>query len=318
MAAKHIALAVVASWIWIAPAFAQQFREWESKQDLFSANFPGEPTVMNITWETEYGARIPARVYTATLPGPRSYSVTVVDYKPVQEILTAKAKSCTDQTDERCTGNTSFPGAGYWKNDVRGAMIYAAAKYLKRDDLKMTHYAWSFLGTQSVENNELQFVNTKDKSRTYVNIFMHHNVLYLMEETTPANAPPPGLFVQSMTLKESDGTTARHYGVYFNGPTIDPVEATTCSTILFPNRGRGNGPNPENDANPGRGRGAGFGQGPGNNTDAGRGRGAGNDPGGDAAYFNAFLPPCETLPAAVRFQQGPAPVPAGTRAPAAQ
>jgi hypothetical protein len=309
MTAKNVALAVVASSIWIAPTFAQQFKEWESKQDLFAANFPGEPTVTSITWETEYGARIPGRVYTATA-GPRTYSVTVVNYNPVEEILTAKAKSCSDQTDERCTGNTSFPGAGYWKNDVRGAMIYAAAKYLKRDDLKVTHYAWSFMGTQSVENNELQLTNTKDKSRTYVNIFMHHNRLYIMEETTPANSPPPGLFVQSMTIKESDGTTARHYGVYFNGPTIDPMEATTCSTNLFP-RGRGNAPNLGNDATQGRGRGAG------NAPNQGRGRGAGNAPGGDAAYFNAFLPPCETLPPALQFQQGPTPVPAGTQAPAA-
>ena len=271
MTPRHIALVVVVSWISVAPALAQ-FKEWESKQDLFAANFPGEPTVTSITWETEYGARLPARVYTVSLPGPRTYSVTVVNYNPVRDMLTAQAKNCADQTSERCTGHTSFPGAGYWKNDVRGAMIFAAAKYLKRD-ITLGHYAWSFLGTQSVENNELQFVNNKDKSRTFVNIFMHHSILYIMEETLPANAPPPGLFVQSMLLKESDGTLARHWGVYFNGATIDPEEAKTCSSLLRLGEG--------------------------------------------AQPFYAG-PTCESLPAAVRFQQGPAPVLVATPAPAAR
>ena len=295
MPARRLAFIILGALLLIAPgSFAQQFAEWESKQDLFAANFPGVPTAMEITWDTEYGAKLAARVYRVTLPGPRSYSVTVVNYNPVQQILTERAKSCPPGS-ERCSGDTSFPGAGYWKNDVRGAMIYAAAKYMKRDDLKVTHYGWSFLGTQSPENNELQMVNTKDGSRTFVNIMMHHNILYIMEETKPANSPPPGLFVQSMSLKESDGTVARHYGVYFNGPTIDPVEATTCSSILF--------------ANPGRGAGTGRG-----NDNPGRGAGAGTGPNANAPGFYAG-PTCDTLPAAVRFQQGPTPVPAVTQGP---
>jgi hypothetical protein len=303
MAARRIASIMLGALVLIAPvSFAQQFAEWESKQDLFAANFPGVPTMTSITWVTEYGAKIPGRVYRATRPGPRTYSVTVVDYNPVQKILTEQSKAC-DQTDERCTGNTSFPGAGYWKNDVRGAMIYAAAKYMK-GEFDVSHYAWSFLGTQSVENNELQLINRKDKSRTYVNIFMHHSILYIMEETAPANFPPPGLFVQSMMLKESDGTLARHYGVYFNGPTIDRTEATTCSSDIFGNefRGRGIGQIPGNAPN----RGGGAGQIPGN---------APNRGGGAPAFYAG--PTCESLPAAVRFQQGPTPMPAGTQAPAA-
>ena len=285
MSARRIASVALVAWLSVSTvAFAQEpFREFASKDDRFAANFPGEPVVTGITWETEYGARIPGRVYTVTMPGRGSYSVTVVDYNPVQSILTARSKDCPPGL-ERCLGDTSFPGPGYWKNDVRGAMIYTAAKYLKRDDLKMTHYAWSFLGTQAVENNELQFTNLKDKSRTYVNIFMHHSVLYVMEETKAANTPPPGLFVQSMTLKETDGTIARHYGVYFNGALIDPVEAVTCSTNLYPGRG------------------------------AGAGAGRGFDPAA-AAEFAALLAPCETLPAALRFQQGPTPMPAATQAP---
>ena len=47
-----------------ADAAAQDWREFYSKQDLFSSNFPGEPEVRTIAWQTEYGASAPARVYT--------------------------------------------------------------------------------------------------------------------------------------------------------------------------------------------------------------------------------------------------------------
>src|SRR3954470_3993013 len=106
MALRCTAWVVLGAILLFAPAaFAQEeFTNFESKQDLFSANFPGTPVVTNITWETEYGAKIPGRVYTVARPGPRSYSVTVIDYNPVQQIQTERVKSCFPG-DERCTGD---------------------------------------------------------------------------------------------------------------------------------------------------------------------------------------------------------------------
>src|SRR5512144_3055242 len=89
-------------------SFAQEWREFISKQDLFGCNFPGEPEVRNTVWETEYGASLPARVYTVK-QGPSTYSVTVVDYSPVKDILTEKSKNCPAGL-ERCNGLTSFAG----------------------------------------------------------------------------------------------------------------------------------------------------------------------------------------------------------------
>ena len=221
--AARISLALVTWFLLSSTSSAQEFKEWQSRQDLFIANFPGEPVVTNVPWETEYGAKLQARVYTATIRGPRTYSVTAVDYGPVEDLLKAKAKACPDQADERCTGHTSFSGAGYWKNDLRGAMLYAAKKFLV-SDIKLTSIAWNYLGDQAIEANELQFTNNKDKSRSFVTIYMHHNRLYVMQETTPANYPPPGLFVQSMYLLEPNGRRANHERVYFNGPEIDPIE----------------------------------------------------------------------------------------------
>ena len=203
-------------------AFAQDtWREFISKEDRFGANFPGEPVVTQITWTSEHGGVVPARVYTVMTPGPRKYSMTVVDYNLVKNQLIEKAKSCPPGL-ERCLGRTAFSGDGYWKNDLRGAMIYAAFQYMKRD-FKVDHYMWNHLG-MGVEVNELQLTNTTDKSRTFVSLYMHHNVLYIMEATVPANYPPPGLFTQSISLYEADGTRANHGKVVFNGAEIDPNE----------------------------------------------------------------------------------------------
>jgi len=256
MAARQIALAVLLSLMSISPAFAQTaavgetdgvFTRWESNEDMFGANFPGTPVKTDITWETEYGAKIPGHVYMATLPGPRIFSVTVVDYSPVQAILSERAKGCLE--DERCSGNTSYSGLGYWKNDLRGAMIYAASNYLKRD-ITFGHYMWNYLGF-GVEVNELQFVSNKDKSRTHVTIYMYHNRLYVMEDTAPGNYPPPGLFAQSISLKDPEGTP-RHTGVYFNGPQVEPNEQSLRNGVPAPaGGGRGAGPAGGRGAGPG-------------------------------------------------------------------
>jgi hypothetical protein len=196
------------------------WREFISKEDRFGANFPGEPVITQITWRSEHGASVPARVYTVT-QGPSKYSMTVVDYNLVKNQLIERAKTCPPDT-ERCLGTTAFSGDGYWKNDLRGAMIYVAFQFLKRG-LEVTHYMWNYLG-QGVEVNELQFVNTRDQSRTFVSIYMHHNVLYVMEATAPGHYPPPGLFTQSIALYEADGTRANHGKVVFNGAELDPNE----------------------------------------------------------------------------------------------
>jgi len=238
MAARRIASLVLGALLFVVPTVSAQstYKEFVSKEALFAANFPNTPVATTITWETEYGAKIPALVYTSTASSPqgtRKYVMTMVDYNPVRQIAAERAKSC-DPRDERCGGTYPIEGVGYWKNDLRGAMIYAAAKYIQNDNYKVNHYMWNFLGGQGMEANELQLVNTKDKSLTHVTFYMHHNRLYIAEETTPAGYPPPGLFVQSITLKESDGTTSRHFGVYFNGPTIDPVESKSCTGGYLP------------------------------------------------------------------------------------
>ena len=76
-----------------APASAQEWAEFVSKADGFRVNFPGQPMVSTTTFRSEYGADLPARVFQVT-SGRERYSMTVVDYTPIEAILTAKSKQC--------------------------------------------------------------------------------------------------------------------------------------------------------------------------------------------------------------------------------
>jgi len=227
MTMRHLAV-IAFVWVCAIPgaAFGQakEWKEFVSKDDRFSVNFPGDPVVTDIVWVSEYGARLPGRVYSVQ-DGQRFYSMTTVDYTLAKELDAARAKACPDQDDELCTGHTSFSGPGYWKNDVRGAMIFAALKFMKRPDTEVGHYMWNYYG-MGIEVNELQLANNVKKTRTFVSISMHHSRLYVMEATVPQNVPPPGLFQQSISLFEEDGKRTSHGHVVFNGAEIEPNETS--------------------------------------------------------------------------------------------
>jgi hypothetical protein len=127
-----ISIMFVVSMPAISFAFAQEeWKEFRSNEDHFTAKFPGNPTVTDTVWESEYGAYLPAHIYTAK-QGPGTFSMTVVDYNLAKMLDTQNAKRCPPAL-EPCDGLTSYSGEGYWKNDVRGAMIYAEFKMMQRD-----------------------------------------------------------------------------------------------------------------------------------------------------------------------------------------
>jgi hypothetical protein len=197
-----------------APAAAQQWDEFTSREDGFRVNFPGQPKVAQTTFKSEYGADLPARVYSATR-GQERYSMTVVDYHPIEKILTERAKQCPPFADERCTGfgAGATVGAGYWRTDIRGALVWASWQFMQRD-VKVTHYMWNFVDL--VEGHQLQLTNNTDKSRTFVSIYMHENRLYIMEGTVPDGDPEPGLFQQSLGFVDKDGNGVRYREYYDN------------------------------------------------------------------------------------------------------
>src|SRR6266704_6939686 len=109
------------------PLFAQEWMEFASREDRFTCLFPEQPKVTETTYRSEYGADLPARVYSVA-QGQSRYSVTVVDYNHAQRILTEKAKNCPPGA-ETCSGGPGATGEGYWKNDVRGAIVYASWQF---------------------------------------------------------------------------------------------------------------------------------------------------------------------------------------------
>ena len=58
--------------------FAQEWMEFASLEDRFTCLFPSQPKVTETTYRSEYGADLPARVYSVT-QGQSRCSVTVVD-----------------------------------------------------------------------------------------------------------------------------------------------------------------------------------------------------------------------------------------------
>jgi hypothetical protein len=190
--------------------FAQEWVEFASRRDGFTCNFPGQPTVTETTYVSEKGATLPARVFSAS-QGQSRYSVTVVDYSKIEQILTEKSKSCPAGA-EPCLGSETG-GAGHWKSDVRGALVYASWQLMQRD-AKVTSYVWNFVDL--VEGHQLQLTNNADQSRTFAGLYMHQNKLYILEGTVPAGYPEPGLFQQSMGWLDENGVGLRYQTYYSN------------------------------------------------------------------------------------------------------
>ena len=199
------------------PSFAQEWVEFASREDRFTCNFPSQPKIAATTYRSEYGAALPARVYSAT-QGQSRYSVTVIDYNQAQRILTEKARGCPAGA-ETCKGGAGATGEGYWKVDIRGAIVHASWQFMQRD-AKLTHYNYNFVDL--VEGHQLQLTDNAEKSRTFASIHMHENRLYIMEGTVPAGYPEPGLFQQSLGWLDENGIGLRYQSVYTNGYPAPP------------------------------------------------------------------------------------------------
>ncbi|MGH9257658.1 MAG: hypothetical protein ACRD3C_24125 [Vicinamibacterales bacterium] len=184
------------------PAAAQGWIEYVNQEDRFIVNFPGQPTARAITYPTEFGITLPARVYSVE-NGPDRYSVTVVDYSPGEQTHTDRVRNCKGYPDT--CGNR-------WMNDLRGALDYAVSKFIQRDG-KVTYYA--FGDSDRVEGRRLQLINADD-SRTFVAIYMHQNHLYILDGTVSASSPPPALFQQNFGFFDKDGVRVRYRTLYSN------------------------------------------------------------------------------------------------------
>ena len=204
-----------------APAFTQDWVEFASRDDRFSINFPAQPRVTQITYTSQFGADLPARVYSAE-SGQSRFRATVVDYTNIEAILTAKSKACPPGA-EPCRGGAgaaNSTGAGYWKADFGGAVIHATWQFMQRD-AKVTYLGWNNINL--VEGHMMSLTNTADKSRTSVGIYFHENRLYLLEGTVPDGYPEPAFFNQSIGFLDENGNDLRYLTLYHHGFPKPPL-----------------------------------------------------------------------------------------------
>jgi hypothetical protein len=195
-------------------AFAQEWEEFLSKEERFTCNFPGTPTITETTWTSQFGAILPARIYSGT-QGTGKFSITVVDYNPIQRLLSERSMSCPPGT-ETCQGIHDW-GLGYWKNDVRSAVVYAASKFFQRD-AKIVNVMANF--ADLVAGQEVQLTNNADQSKTFASIYMHDNRLIILEATVPRNYPPPTIFQQSLGWLDENGVRIRYNNINHNEPDV--------------------------------------------------------------------------------------------------
>jgi hypothetical protein len=191
-----------------APAVAQEWIEFVSREDRFTCNFPSQPKVTDTTYKSQFGADLPARVYSAE-SGQSRYSLTVVDYSNIEKILAEKAKSCPPGA-ETCRGGESSTGPGYSRADFNGAIIYATWQFMQRN-AKVTHLLWNNIDL--VGGHQIHLTNA-DGSRTLAAIYMHEKKLYIIEGTVPEGYPEPGLFQQSLGWLDENGNGIRYQTLY--------------------------------------------------------------------------------------------------------
>jgi len=193
------------------PASAQPWIEYISRSDFFSANFPGEPKVEDITWISENETRYPGRLYSHS-DGRNHYAVTVVDYSDAERLNAERARNCPPGVQSACSGSITM-GVGSWIVDVQGALAYAIAKFMVRDGARVTFFGWFY--QDLVEGLQAQVTNA-DESRTFAAVHMHDNRLYVVDATVPRGAPQPGHFQQSLQFLDAEGNKVRYETVYSN------------------------------------------------------------------------------------------------------
>jgi hypothetical protein len=184
-------------------AAAQEWDVYNSLQDGFTVNFPGQPKISEFTWKSQLGYMLPARVYSAER-GRQKYSITVVNFATLEAQGIARWKACPPG-NAQCRDGGPTIGPGYWKQDERGAIVFAVSQYLKRG-YEVTDYAWDW--QDMVEGQVLQL--KKDGLRTLVYFAMHDRKLYILEAVAPEEEPEPGIFTQSMGYLDKEGKRIRY------------------------------------------------------------------------------------------------------------
>lgn len=158
-------------------ACAQNWDSYVNRENFFSINLPGEPTVTETPYKTTKGTTLTARTFTATAPaGSRlagKYTVTVVDYSNAKdEIPTASEQA---ENAIKAKGTVKYDGI----NNI---------------DLHLTKRLTIETAT----------------TRTLAEVLMAaNNRLYITQAETALNIPPPAIFQAALQILDDQGMRIR-------------------------------------------------------------------------------------------------------------
>jgi len=193
------------------PAAAQDWAPFISRDEGFSAVYPGTPRVETITYPTEYRHTLPGKVFSAQDSMGR-YSTTVIDYRGAETMHNETVAKC------QAARGADLKDGDACQNDFRvevaGAMDFAAWNFMKRDGVRLTHYMWYF--NEMVAGRLLQITNA-DQSRTFAVIHQHAGRLYIHQATVAARTPEPVLFMQNLGFVDEEGRSIRYTTFYTEG-----------------------------------------------------------------------------------------------------
>jgi hypothetical protein len=159
------------------PAFAQAWDVYTNRENFFTVNLPGMPTIREVPYRTAKGTTLTARVFTATAPAQSilagTYTVTVVDYSNAQgELNTAVEEAARSIT-------------------AKGAVKYDGLNNL---DLHLSRR----LTVETASTRILAEI-----------LVAQNNRLYITQAETPLNAPPAANFQASLQILDENGVRIR-------------------------------------------------------------------------------------------------------------
>ena len=186
-----------------AAAYAQGWLKYFSEEDRFIVNFPGEPLVVQAEYTTESGATIPSRIYSVE-NGDSRYAITVVDYSLAERAHEERCRLMQAELD--IVSPNQCRGRGHLR-DIDGAIAFESWNIRRRNDGEITYDA--FGRVDGIPGHQIQILHP-DESRSFFGLYMHERRLYVLEGTVPGDAPPPGLFQQSLGILDEMGRRIRY------------------------------------------------------------------------------------------------------------
>ncbi len=197
-------LSMVLAMLISSPSLAQEWFEYVNQEERFAVSLPVEPSIAASNFRSASGAMLPSKIFTA-VHGDSTYMVTVIDY------------------------------AGIDAEEYAGALEHAVTSVKERGGELTSENDASYEG---MDTRMLQFTNP-DQTRSFVAVTLpptvsHLERLYIVEGRSPEDAPPPGLFQQSLSFRDNDGIRLR-YGTDVDGNKFRII-GDTCG---YPYRRKG-------------------------------------------------------------------------------